>query len=200
MSQTLARGVVVDSVKGQSARQGRPSEFVATALLPENAITRQASSGSHPPASNRIDSLQSSMRQLVISVLAVLCAHAVHAQAFDRSMLQGLWAESSNAAFACVPSNLHTLLSLSEDGKTLTFKLDRKWKLSWGKEVEQYSATVVRSEERMLVIRYNPDAGTPPPDHQEWEMRFLGPGTYRWRSTAWPGGRYNTVIGVKCGA
>ncbi len=33
---------------------------------------------------------------------------------------------------------------------------------------------------------------------REWEMRFIGPGTYRWRSTAWQEGQYNTVIGVKC--
>jgi hypothetical protein len=113
-------------------------------------------------------------------------------------MLQGLWAESVDAQFACVPSNLHARLSLSEDGKTLVFELDRKWKLSSGKKVQSYSAEVIRSEPRVLFIRYNADAGTAPPDQQEWEMRFLGPGTYRWRSTAWPEGRYNTVIGVKC--
>lgn len=136
--------------------------------------------------------------RLAIAALVACVSHAAQAQSFDRSMLQGLWAESVDAQYACVPSNLHTRLSLSEDGKTLVFELDRKWKLSSGKEVQSYSASVIRSEPRVLFIRYNADAGAAPPDQQEWEMRFLGPGTYRWRSTAWPEGRYNTVVGVKC--
>jgi hypothetical protein len=134
----------------------------------------------------------------IVAGLAVVVAPIAHAQPFDRAMLQGVWAESADAQFACVPSNVRTRLSLSDDGKTLVFELDRKWVLSSGKEVQTYSATVVHAEPHALVIRYNADAGTAPPDAQEWEMRFLGPGTYRWRSTAWPQGRYNTVIGVKC--
>jgi len=47
-----------------------------------------------------------------------------HAQEFDRSMLEGVWAESTNYQFGCRPDNLNKRQELSSDGKTLTYKRD----------------------------------------------------------------------------
>lgn len=119
---------------------------------------------------------------------------------FDWSLLQGKWAESTRHQFGCRPENLHQWLSASEDKKTITFKNDRKWKIGSGQEVEEYSASIVRSSPNVLVIRYNRDLSDIPEEFREWEIRFIGPGTYRWRATAWPEGVFNDVIGVKCSA
>lgn len=119
--------------------------------------------------------------------------------AFDRSLLGGIWAESVDTTDACAMSNLHNTFELSADGKTLVFKLDRKWKIASGDPLERYSATVVRSTRQSLVIRYNADIGTLPPGYPtEWELAFVAPGVYRWRATEWPEGKVNNVVGVKC--
>lgn len=131
-------------------------------------------------------------------ICLVLLSGAADAQDFDRSMLNGLWAESTDYQFGCRPDNLHQQLELSPDGKTLTFKNDRKWKLGTGIEAVEYSASVVRSTRNMLVIKYPPAFGNLPEEFREWEMRFIGPGTYLWRATSWPENRFNTVIGVRC--
>lgn len=127
-----------------------------------------------------------------------LISDVAHAQVFDRSMLDGLWAESTKYQFGCRPDNLHQRLELSADGKTLTMKNDRKWKIASGKEVTQYSATVVSATSNSLIIKYGPEMEGIPEQFREWEMRFIGPGTYLWRATAWPANRFNDVIGVKC--
>lgn len=135
--------------------------------------------------------------RFVAAGLAVMSA-SVAAQPFDRSLLDGLWAESVRGKFGCVAGNLRTRFVLSEDGKTLTFKLDRKWKINTGQVVDEYSATVFKAEQHALFIQYDESPSSMSPDMIEWEMRFIGPGTYRWRSTAWPEGNYNNVIGVRC--
>lgn len=117
---------------------------------------------------------------------------------FDWSILEGKWAESTRNQFACRPENLHQWLSASEDKKAITFKNDRKWKIGSGQAVEEYSASIVRSSPNVLVIRYSGDLLDIPEEFREWEMRFIGPGTYRWRPTAWPEGVFNDVIGVRC--
>ena len=122
------------------------------------------------------------------------------ASGFDWSLLQGKWAESTRHQFGCRPENLHQWLSVSEDKKTITFKNDRKWKIGTGEEVEQYSALILRASSNVLVIRYGIELSDIPDEMREWEMRFIGPGTYRWRATAWREGEYNEVIGVKCSA
>ncbi|WP_034351400.1 hypothetical protein [Herbaspirillum sp. GW103] len=81
---------------------------------------------------------------------------------------------------------------------TLFFENDRKWKSSNGQELERYSATIISSSPNVLIIKYNADLTGIPEQYREWEMRFIGPGTYRWRSTSWPIGTYNDVIGVLC--
>lgn len=133
-----------------------------------------------------------------------LLANAVPSQvavsAFDWSLLQGKWAESTRHQFGCRPENVHQWLVVSEDKKTLTFKNDRKWKIGTGQEVEEYSASIIRASANVLVIRYGPELREIPDEMREWEMRFIGPGTYRWRATAWPDGEYNEVVGVKCSA
>jgi hypothetical protein len=131
-------------------------------------------------------------------ICLALLSGAANAQEFDRSMLDGVWAESTNYQFGCRIDNLHQRLELSSDGKTLTFKNDRKWKIGDGEEVTQYSANVVRSTKTVLIIKYGPALAGIPDEFREWEMRFIGPGTYLWRATPWPANQFNEVIGVKC--
>jgi hypothetical protein len=117
---------------------------------------------------------------------------------FDRSLLTGKWAESTEHQYACRAENLHQQLQLSPDGKTITFVNDRKWKIGTGQEVERYSATVLEARKNVLVIRYGDELPAIPDEMRQWEMRFIGPGTYRWRATAWAADEYNEVIGIKC--
>ena len=139
---------------------------------------------------------------LLLLIVLPLQASAIPAQdgtsGFDWSLLQGKWAESTNHQFGCRPENLHQWLIVSEDKKTITFKNDRKWEIGTGQRVEKYSASILRSSANVLVIRYSSDLAGIPDKMREWEMRFIGPGTYRWRATAWREGEYNEVIGVKC--
>ncbi len=136
-------------------------------------------------------------RYVVYALLTALPI-ASHAQSFDWSLLKGRWAESVDAKFGCRSDNLQQTFAVSQDRKRITFKLDRKWRIGTGDEVTEYSATVVRSEPNALFVRYGPELKDIPDEMREWEMRFIGPSAYRWRSTAWPEGRYNNVIGVKC--
>lgn len=128
----------------------------------------------------------------------MLIATVASVQEFDRPLLDGLWAESTNYQFGCRPDNLHQRLELSADGKKLTFKNDRKWKIGTGQEVTQYSAAVVRSAKNVLILKYGPELNGIPDEFREWEMRFVGPGTYLWRATSWAPNQFNEVIGVKC--
>lgn len=144
------------------------------------------------------------IKNISLSLFALLpaAAHAIAAQyltsGFDWSLLQGKWAESTSHQFGCRSDNLHQWFIVSSDKKTVTFKNDRKWKIGTGQELEQYSASILSSYENVLVIRYGTDLPGIPDEMREWEMRFIGPGTYRWRATAWREGEYNNVIGVKC--
>lgn len=137
-----------------------------------------------------------------LSLVAALVPAAGYAQSkserFDWSLLNGKWAESADHAYGCRPDNLHFKFDVSADKKRITFKLDRRWPIA-GQEVSEYSANVVEANGRMLVIRYGQELTKIPAEMREWEVLFIGPGTYRWRATAWPAGQYNTVIGVKCG-
>jgi hypothetical protein len=121
------------------------------------------------------------------------------AQTFDWSLLHGQWAESTDHQFGCRTENLHQRFETTADRKTLSFKNDRRWKIGNGQVVERYTASIVRASPNVLVIRYSLDLPDIPNEMREWEMRFIGPGTYRWRATAWREGVYNEVIGVKCG-
>lgn len=130
--------------------------------------------------------------------LLVLASGGAAAQAFDTSLLSGQWAESVNNQFGCRASNVHHRFVLSADRKHLTFQLDRNWKIGTGQEVRQYGAQVVREAPFMLVIRYDDEVSGIPAGMREWELLFIGPGTYRWRATFWRQGEYNDVVGVKC--
>jgi len=133
------------------------------------------------------------------AITAFLLSSTTSAQSFDWSLLQGEWAESTKNQFGCRPDNLHHRFEVSADKKSIVFKLDRKWRIGTGKEVERYAATIKKVGPNALVISYGPELGEMSAEMKEWELRFIGPGTYRWRSTSWPEGKYNTVIGVKCG-
>ena len=130
--------------------------------------------------------------------LAFALPAAATAQEFDWQMLAGNWAESTDHNFGCRPDNVHQQLIVSPDRKTLTFKNDRNWKIAGDTEVREYKAQILRTQDRSLFIKYGPELGDIPAEYREWEMRFIGPGTYRWRPLSWPSGRFNTVIGVKC--
>jgi hypothetical protein len=144
------------------------------------------------------------MKRKVVRTLVVLILSAggisAAAEGFDWKLLEGEWAESVESNFGCRPDNLHHRFQVSPDRKSLIFKLDRKWTIGTGQEVEQYAARIVRSEDNALVIRYGPELPGLSEEMREWEMRFVGPSTYRWRSTSWKAGQYNQVIGVKCKA
>jgi hypothetical protein len=148
------------------------------------------------PISN--SSTQTMARVPLALMLTLLVPVVATAQEFDWQMLNGLWAESTDHKFGCRPDNLHQQLVVSADRKTLSFKNDRNWKIGTGSEVKEYTAEITRFEDRSLFIKYGPELGDLPPEYREWEMRFVGPGTYRWRALSWPRGQFNTVIGVKC--
>jgi hypothetical protein len=138
---------------------------------------------------------------LQFAIAAALSSASAFAQdTFDWSLLDGNWAESTEHQFGCRQDNLHQHVNVSADRKTLVFKNDRKWLIADGQEVESYAAAIVSQAPNVLVIRYGPELKDIPDEYREWEMRFIGPGTYRWRATGWPKGTYNDVIGVKCGA
>ncbi len=145
------------------------------------------------------------MKILIAIFVIIICAQSAKAQSateptpFNWSLLSGLWAESSEQKFACQSDNLHFRFVVSEDKKRLTFKLDRKWRIGTGKEVEEYGADIRSAEGRIMVIRYDKSLGELSPEMSEWEILFIGPGVYRWRSTSWRLNQYNNVIGVKCG-
>ena len=128
----------------------------------------------------------------------VLAASAASGQDFNWQNLEGKWAESTKHQFGCRPDNLHQRLEISPDRKTLKFKNDRRWKIGTGQEVTEYTAAIVRAQENSLFIKYGPELEGIPPEYREWEMRFIGPGTYRWRAASWGRDDYNDVIGVKC--
>jgi hypothetical protein len=107
---------------------------------------------------------------------------------FDWSLLNGNWAESTPDQFGCRPDNLHQRFEVSPDRKTLTFRNDRKWRIGTGEVVEQYSASILSASPNVLIIRYGPELPPIPEEMREWEMRFIGPGEYRWRATAWAEG------------
>jgi hypothetical protein len=134
----------------------------------------------------------------VAAILAFFSTSAGAQASFDWSLLEGKWAESAEHKYGCRPDNVHQHFEVSSDRKTLILKNDRKWRMDNGQEVERYSATIVSEGPNVLVIKYGPELKGIPDEYREWEMRFIGPGTYRWRASTWPVGRYNSVIGVKC--
>jgi hypothetical protein len=120
------------------------------------------------------------------------------AQEFDRSLLSGEWVESDNTEFACTSNKAHQRFELSEDGKTLVFKLNQKLLIATGKMVDQYSASVLLALPKALVIEYNDTEGLPKGFPRTWELAFIAPGVYRWRVTIAPAGHVNYVVGVRC--
>jgi len=120
------------------------------------------------------------------------------AQDFNWKLLEGNWAESTKHQFGCRPDNVHQSFEVSSDRKTLKLKNDRRWKIGTGAEVTEYSATIVSAERNSLIIKYGPELQGILPEYRDWEMRFIGPGTYRWRALSWPKDEFNDVIGVKC--
>lgn len=139
--------------------------------------------------------------KLRLTALALLfgsgCANA---QVFDWARLNGTWAESTRNLYGCRSDNLHHSFVVSDDKKTITFKLDRPWKIGTGNEVREYKASIVAQSEWSLFIRYGAEVEGLSEEMREWELRFIGPGTYRWRATAWAPNEFNNVIGVRCDA
>ena len=138
-------------------------------------------------------------RRCVALLLACAGAAPVHAQGFDYKLLEGEWAESVRNGYGCRPDNLHFRLAVSADHTHLDFVLDRPWRIGRAAPVQRYGAAIVSESPTMLVIRYDDSVAGIPANMREWEMLFIGPGTYRWRATFWRRGEYNDVVGVKCG-
>ncbi len=134
----------------------------------------------------------------VCAILLAFASLGARAQPFDWTLLNGQWAESVRNAYGCRPDNVHHRFEVSADHKHLVFALDRQWKIGTGQEVLRYSAAIVAESPTMLTIRYDPELTGIPASMRDWELLFIGPGTYRWRATFWREGQYNDVVGVKC--
>lgn len=137
------------------------------------------------------------MRLFISIWLAPLCSVAL-GQDFDWKLLEGQWAESTKHQFGCRSENLHQTFEVSADKRTLTLKNDRRWRIGTGEDVTEYKASILRVLGNSLFIKYGPELQGIPPEYREWEMRFIGPGTYRWRALVWAPDEFNEVIGVKC--
>lgn len=137
-------------------------------------------------------------KHYIAAILSLAWTSMATAQGFDWSLLHGQWAESTRFQFGCRQDNLHHQFVVSADKKSITFKLDRLWKIGTGKKVREYTASIQSAKENALVIRYGPELQGLSDELREWELRFIGPSTYRWRATAWPENQYNEVVGVKC--
>lgn len=135
----------------------------------------------------------------LFALLGASCQAQSVSEPFDWSLLEGRWAESADHAYGCRKDNLHFTFAISADRSRLTFKLDRPWPIA-GQQVTEYSAQVTKAAGRTLLIRYGEELKNIPAEMREWELRFIGPGTYRWRASSWPANQFNTVIGVKCNA
>lgn len=134
-----------------------------------------------------------------ISLLILCLASGIAAgQEFNWKLLDGRWAESTKHQFGCRAENLHQTFEVSADHRTLTLKNDRLWKIGTGDEVTEYRASILRAEGNSLFIRYGKELQGIPAEYREWEMRFIGPSTYRWRALTWAPNEFNDVIGVKC--
>jgi hypothetical protein len=144
-----------------------------------------------------------------ITILLAACAWIPHGWAttsapqpanlsFPVGQLSGWWAESYSTQPACDPSNLRVRHVFSGDGKRLEIVFDRPWRTELGM-AEKFSATILSSTQRTLVIRYDGERrlkrnGEP----IEWELSIAAPGVYRWRETGWEPARVNTVVGIRC--
>ena len=88
---------------------------------------------------------------------------------------------------------------INPEGNTLTFFLDRKWRVVTGEDVDHFTANIVQSNSRAMIIQYNWDRSKTPKDYPlVWELVVIAPGLYRWRSPEWPEGQVNSVVGVRC--
>ena len=132
-----------------------------------------------------------------LSLLASSSGAQFASEPFDWSLLEGQWAESTDNAYGCRKDNLHFTFAVSADRSRISFKLDRPWPIA-GQQVTEYNAQVTKTAGRSLFIRYGSELKEIPAEMRDWELRFIGPGTYRWRAASWPANQFNTVIGVKC--
>lgn len=141
-------------------------------------------------------------RQLVcLTILFSSCTDAVSQPSldvFDPVQLSGIWVEGIDTGQACGAHNLHHRFVLSEDGQTLVFKLDRRWKIANDKEVNQYSANIIKATAHSLTIEYLDLAGLPEGYPTQWDIAFVAEGVYRWKASHWPEDKVNSVVGVRC--
>lgn len=117
---------------------------------------------------------------------------------FKWNLLNGTWAESSNNDFACRSDKVQQQFEVSKDGRRLTFISDRELETFTGQKVKRYSAEIIESKPYSLFISYGEEVTGLSDEFRNWEMRFIGPNTYRWRPVSWPADEFNVVIGVKC--
>ncbi len=120
-------------------------------------------------------------------------------QQFDSKLLAGSWSESTDTNPVCAPENLRVRFDVNPEANLLTFLLDRKWRVVTGDEVDRFTANIVQSNNRVMIIQYNWDRSKTPKDYPlVWELVVIAPGLYRWRSPEWPEGQVNNVVGVRC--
>ena len=135
------------------------------------------------------------MRNLLCATFSLLAGGMPHAWAFNPSDLQGLWAESLQSRFACVPNNRHQRIELSKDGRTLTITVVHR---SASRKSEVIALDVLKTDEHSLYFRF-PGAHAPSdPFAGEWAITMLGPGVYRWHMTSEHETLRPAPIGVRC--
>jgi hypothetical protein len=136
---------------------------------------------------------------IVAASLLLFASAQAWSQQFDGKLLSGSWSESTDTNPVCTSDNLRVRFEINPEGNTLTFFLDRKWRVVTGEDVDHFTANIVQSNSRAMIIQYNWDRSKTPKDYPlVWELVVIAPGLYRWRSPEWPEGQVNSVVGVRC--
>jgi hypothetical protein len=120
------------------------------------------------------------MQVRFIAVSCTLALLPVLANAFDRTELQGLWAESTLNRYACTATNRYQRLELAADGKTLTIAFEHRARAGKASARERLSLAVMQAEDHALTVRFVGHDDPNDPLFGDWQMSFLGPGIYRW--------------------
>ena len=136
---------------------------------------------------------------LCICLMSASVGCSAEAREFDWSLLEGHWAESTGGQYACRPGSLGHRFAVSPDKTQLTFHLNKEFRQPEGQRaIKEYTADILSATDNSLMIKYSLDMPGMTEETSEWELRFIGPGAYRWRPASWPADRYNAVIGVQC--
>ena len=143
-------------------------------------------------------------RTVTITTVLLLAAcsmqpanHAVDPKDFEL-LLSGWWDEGSIddlGLFCGADRNLHRH-EFSGDGQHVTWAFEEPLEASGSSE---YSYRIVAADTVSLTLELDgedrTDASGKP---YVWQLVIVDNGTFRWRATSFPPGKYNQVIGKRC--